>query len=457
VLETLRTMATARREVGPRAFGAYVVSMTHRASHVLEVLFLAGFAGLCGRRRDGAWHCDIAVAPLFETIDDLDRIEPLLDTLLRQPAYRALLAASGDTQEVMLGYSDSCKDGGILASSWGLYKAQKAIARLAGAHGIRCRIFHGRGGTIGRGGGPTHDAILAQPPGTVTGSIKFTEQGEVLSAKYADPDTATHELTVGITGLMQATCRPGAGGAPPCGDDPPAFVAVMEELARRGEDAYRDLTDRAPRFMDYFHEATPVSEIALLNIGSRPARRKKSERSKHSIRAIPWVFAWAQARQTLPAWYGIGSALAGWRDDDPARLDTLRAMYRDWPYFRALLGNSQMALSKSEFRIAEAYAGLCRDAAVADAFFPRIRAEHRATTAEILAVAEIPELLADNRRLGLSLARRDPYLDPINHIQLALLRRYRAVPRKSSREARRWLTPLLRSINALATGMRNTG
>ncbi|CCQ74276.1 phosphoenolpyruvate carboxylase [Magnetospira sp. QH-2] len=453
VLDVMATMKAVRDEIGPRTFGAYVISMTHQASHVLEVLFLAGFAGLCGRRTDGDWHCDIIVAPLFETIDDLERIEQVLGSLLDQPAYRTLLDVSGNCQEVMLGYSDSCKDGGILASSWGLYKAQKRIASMTAKHGVECRIFHGRGGTIGRGGGPTHDAILAQPPGTVNGSIKFTEQGEVLSAKYADPYTALYELTVGISGLIKAsrcltvTCTP----------DPAAYVETMESLARRGEDAYRTLTDHTPGFMDYFYEGTPVSEIGLLNIGSRPSHRKKTDRSKYSVRAIPWVFAWAQARQTLPAWYGIGSALNSWCGDEPSKRALLAEMYREWPYFKALLGNCQMALGKSEFSIAQAYAGLCADAAVTELFFSRIREEHDVTIDKIKAVSGVGDLLGENPRLKLSLAWRDPYLDPINHIQVALLRRYRSIPADHDKEATRWLTPLLRSINALATGMRNTG
>jgi phosphoenolpyruvate carboxylase len=452
-LAVLRCMVELRREISPRAFGAYVISMTHRASHVLEVMFLASFAGLCGRRTDGSWHCDILVAPLFETIEDLDRIGPVLDTLLDVPAYRELLAASGNLQEVMLGYSDSCKDGGILASSWGLYKAQKTIAAATAKRNLGCRIFHGRGGTIGRGGGPTHDAILAQPPGTVNGAIKFTEQGEVLSAKYAHADSAVYELTMGLTGLLKASrCLTVA-----CTPDPPEFVHAIEELARLGEEAYRDLTDRDPHFMDYFYGATPVTEIGLLNIGSRPSHRQKGNRSKYSVRAIPWVFAWALARQTIPAWYGIGSALAVWRGEEEGRLATLRAMEREWPFFRALLGNSEMSLSKSAMAIGREYASLCPDPAVTEEVFGRIVAEYRRTADEMLAVKDAGALLEDNPDLARSLERRDPYLDPINYIQVTLLDRYRCTPSDQAEEKTRWLSPLLRSINALATGMRNTG
>ena len=453
--ETLAVFQTVRdlhAEISDRAFGAYVISMTHQASHVLEVLFLSAFAGLSGRRADGSWHCALRVSPLFETIDDLARIRPVLQTLLELPSYRALLKASGDVQEVMLGYSDSCKDGGILASSWGLYRAQTEVARLAAGHGVKARVFHGRGGTVGRGGGPTHDAILSQPPGTLAGDIKFTEQGEVLSAKYANPETAVYELTMGLTGLMKASC----GIAFACKVDRADFIAVMDELARLGEAAYRDLTDYTPSFIDYFYEATPVSEIGLLNMGSRPSHRSKGDRSKYSVRAIPWVFGWGQSRQTLPAWYGLGSALEGWAGRDAGRLATLQEMAGEWPFFRALLANIAMSLSKCEMGIAHEYAQLCEDPAEGEALYARIRAEFRLTVDWVLRIMGQSDLLADNPRLALSLARRNPYLDPLNHIQVTALKRYRALPEDDPQRAE-WLTPLLRSINALAQGLRNTG
>ncbi len=453
VLAVMRAIAEARREISPRAIGAYVISMAHQASQVLEVLFLASFAGLCGRREDGSWFCDIRVSPLFETIDDLSRVKPVLDSLLDLPAYRALLAANGDIQEVMLGYSDSCKDGGILASSWNLYQAQKLIVQATSQRGLSCRLFHGRGGTVGRGGGPTHDAILAQPPGTLAGEIKFTEQGEVLSAKYSNAETAAYELTMGASGLLKAArCMLVA-----CTPDPPEFMAVMAELANRGEAAYRALTDNTPHFIDYFYEATPVSEIGLLNIGSRPSHRSKADRSKYSVRAIPWGFGWGQSRQTLPGWYGLGSAMESWRGDDPGRLDKLKKMYREWPFFRALLSNSEMSAAKSEMSIAREYAQLCRDPVVAEEIYQRIADEYRRTVEQVLAVSEHQTLLEDNPRLALSLARRNPYLDPLNHIQVVAIKRYRDAPDSDAYERGRWLTPVLRSINALATGLRNTG
>lgn len=452
ILDVMKTVKDLRDEVSQNAFGAYVISMTHEASHVLEVLFLAGFAGLRGRRADGTFTCDLRVSPLFETIDDLSRIRPVLETLLDLPSYRALLEASGNVQEVMLGYSDSCKDGGILASSWGLYNAQKEVATVTASRGITSRMFHGRGGTVGRGGGPTHDAILSQPPGTLSGDIKFTEQGEVLSAKYSNPETAVYELTMGLTGLMKASC----GVAFACGVDRTDFMEVMAELARLGEKAYRDLTDHTDSFIDYFYEATPVSEIGLLNIGSRPSHRAKGDRSKYSVRAIPWVFGWGQSRQTIPAWYGLGTALEEWCGKDDKRLEMLRQMANEWPFFKGLLGNIAMSLSKSEMAIAHEYSQLASDKDEAETIFQRVQAEYRLTVNWLLQVTGNKDLLSDNPRLALSLARRDPYLDPINYIQITALKRYRQYgPDDPARN--RWLEPLLRSINALAQGLRNTG
>ena len=455
-LEVFQVVARLREEISPRAFDSYVISMTHEASHVLEVLFLASFAGLAGRRADGSWHCELRVAPLFETIADLNRVEILLTRLLDQPTYRELLTAAGGVQDVMVGYSDSCKDGGILASNWGLYQAQQQAVALAAARGFGCRLFHGRGGTVGRGGGPVHDAILAQPPGTVRGQIKITEQGEVLSFKYQNLETAVYELTLGVTGLMKAS-RHLIQAVPA---DPPEAAAVMTELARHGEAAYRELTERTPGFMDYFYEATPVTEIGRLNLGSRPSHRAQGDRSKYSVRAIPWMFGWGLSRHTLPGWFGIGAALAAWRGDDPERLALLQRLYRDWPFLRTLLDNSQMSLSKVEVGIAREYARLCETADTETSIYERFRAEYERTCREILAVAQAATLLEENPTLAKSLERRNPYLDPLNHIQVTLLPRYRQAARDhgaDAPEAETWLRPLLRSINALAAGMRNTG
>ena len=412
---------------------------------------MARLAGLAGYE-NGEARCAIRIAPLFETIEDLTHIEPVMSRLLDNPTYSAMLKQVDNLQEIMLGYSDSCKDGGILASVWNLYEAQQRVTQLTNAHGVRCRLFHGRGGTVGRGGGPTHEAILSQPEGTVHGQIKFTEQGEVLSFKYSNQETAVYELTMGLTGLIKASANLVQPTAPERKD----YLATMDELARTGEAAYRQLTDHTEGFLDYFYEATPVNEIALLNIGSRPSHRKKGDRAKTSVRAIAWVFGWAQSRHTLPAWFGIGSALEQWRQNDPTRLAQLQKMYQQWPFFRALLSNTQMALFKAEPNIAKEYAALCVDKKTGKRVYKIFREEYTRTVTQVLNITNSQRLLEENPVLELSLTRRNPYLDPLNYIQLTLLKRYRDET-LSEEERENWLNPLLRSINAIAAGMRNTG
>jgi phosphoenolpyruvate carboxylase len=450
-LEVFTVMRSMQSEVSAKAFGNYVISMTHTASHILEVMYLAWLTGLAGKQ-DDEWFCQIRISPLFETIEDLDHAETILTHLLQNNTYRALLNKACHCQEIMLGYSDSCKDGGILASNWSLYTAQQKIISITSRYDIEVRLFHGRGGTVGRGGGPTHDAILSQPPGTVHGQIKFTEQGEVLRYKYSNPETAAYELSMGLTGLLKAS-RVVIG---PHVEDRRDHMHVMDELTRLGEHTYRDLIDNTEGLFDYFYEITPVTEIGLLNIGSRPSHRKQQDRSKSSIRAIPWVFGWAQSRHTLPAWYGLGTALETWRGQDPARLALLQTMYRDWPFFRSLLGNIQMALFKGEMNIAHEYTRLANDHRLAEDIYGKIRAEYLRTVTQVLNVCNSHQLLDDNPSLGLSLFRRNPYLDPLNNIQVTLLARYRN-PDLNDEQRERWLKPLLRSINAIASGMRNTG
>ena len=450
-LEVLDVISEMRNEVSAEAFGTYVISMTHNASHILELMWLAALTGLAGQTDDG-WFCHIKISPLFETIEDLEHIESVLTQLFDVPVYRELLKASGNLQEVMLGYSDSCKDGGIFASAWNLYEAQQKVIRMTNQHDIKCRMFHGRGGTLGRGGGPTHDAILSQPPATVHGQIKFTEQGEVLSYKYSNAETAVYELTMGITGLLKASRNVVQQDSQHCQE----YSGVMAELASYGEQAYRKLIDETDGLLDYFYEATPVTEIGLLNIGSRPSHRKQQDRSKSSIRAIPWVFGWAQSRHTLPAWYGIGSALQQWRQNQPERLQQLQVMYRDCPFFRALLGNTQMSLAKADMDIADEYRELAANAYNAAHIFQSIESEFDRTVEQIKAVARIHTILVEIPTLVLSLQRRNPYLDPLNHIQIKLLSRVRNEAMDTA-ERDKWLNPLLRSINAIASGMRNTG
>ncbi|NOQ79872.1 MAG: phosphoenolpyruvate carboxylase [Gammaproteobacteria bacterium] len=451
IIQVFDVVLRLRREISPKLFNQYVISMTHTASHVMEVMFIARLSGLLGHK-DGKAFSYITVSPLFETVEDLEHIEPVMSVLFDNEVYNKYLKAAGNLQEVMLGYSDSCKDGGILASSWNLYGAQRRITELANEKGIDIRLFHGRGGTIGRGGGPTYEAILAQPFGSVHGQIKFTEQGEVLSNKYSNSETAVYELVMGISGLMKSSsCLVKAKR-----DDNPKFLNTMTQLAKTGEDSYRALTDKTPGFLDYFYEATPVSEIGLMNIGSRPSHRKTGDRSKSSVRAIGWVFGWAQSRHTLPAWYGIGTALNQYIEHDDANLKRLRRMYKKWPYFNALLDNTQMALFKADMDIAKEYAELCKDEKIRDSVYELIRDEYNLTMKNIFKIAQIDELLEHNPILKLSLGRRQAYLDSLVHIQLTLLKRYRNET-LTTEEQDVWLSPLLRSINAIAGGMRNTG
>ena len=450
VLDVFTVMRELRNEVSEHAFGNYVISMTHHASHVFEVLALAKICGLVSLE-EGKLKASIQVTPLFETIDDLTRIEEILEDLFSNSTYTNLIGSYKDSklQEVMLGYSDSCKDGGILSSSWSLYKAQQQVLGISKKYQIECRLFHGRGGTVGRGGGPTHNAILAQPNKTVRGMIKITEQGEVLSYKYAVPQSASYELELAISGLIKASAHLVIDDTV-CTNN---FEEIMSEMSLVGEKKYRDLTDDKEGIMDYFYEATPVQELAELNIGSRPSHRKKTQRSKYSIRAIPWVFGWSLSRHTLPAWYGLGSALNTMVASDESNMDKLKTMYSDWPFFRVLLDNIQMALAKSDLGIARDYSLLVKDRNAANQIIDDIEKEYESTVQTLLRIVGSDQLLSDNTKLSLSLSRRQPYLDPLNYIQVMLLKAHREIPDEDTVN----LDPLLRTIHAIATGMKNTG
>jgi phosphoenolpyruvate carboxylase len=413
---------------------------------------MAKIAGLAGYTDADGWVNRLSVAPLFETIEDLAHIRQVMTGLLENPVYRGLLAAMGDEQEVMIGYSDSCKDGGIVSSSWVLYQAQKELTELGHRYGVHVRIFHGRGGTVARGGAPTHKAILAQPPGTVRGSIKITEQGEVLSSKYDNLETAVYELTVMASGVLQASrCT-----VQEMHDDRQEYLDAFAELARLGEDAYRDLTRHTDGFLEYFYEITPIEGISHLNIGSRPSHRSKQDLSLDSIRAIGWVFGWSQSRHTLPAWYGVGSALERFIDGSDDNLALLQRMYQEWPFFNTFLSNIQMSLSKANMDIASEYASLAPEKDRGRQIFDKIRAEYDRTVERVLQVAQEEQLLTETPTLARSIRRRDPYIDPLNHIQLMLLRRFKD-ERLSEQEREKWLSLLLRSINGIAAGQRNTG
>ncbi|MBL7003468.1 MAG: phosphoenolpyruvate carboxylase [Gammaproteobacteria bacterium] len=452
--EVFKVMKSMRNEVSTESFGSYVISMTHSASHIMEVMFLGYIVGLAGRQHE-KWFNHLQISPLFETIEDLSHIYEVLDTLLANSTYKNLLTSNSNLQEVMLGYSDSCKDGGFLSSAWGLYQAQLKVIDITNKHQVQCRMFHGRGGTIGRGGGPTHDAILSQPHNTVFGQIKFTEQGEVLSNKYNNVETASYELSLGVTGLMKASMCVIKNCETEKVED---FYPVMQELSDLSEKSYRDLTDDTPGFFDYFYEATPVSEIGLMNIGSRPSHRKKGDASKSSVRAIPWVFGWAQSRHTLPAWYGFGYAFEKWIDNNPSGMALLQKMNEKWPFFNSIISNSQMALVKSDMVAAQEYANLCTDKTLADKVFGMIKSENEKTIKYVLEIANLDSLLENDPLLSLSLTRRDPYLDPLGFIQINLLKKYRAqLLIDDNPDNNQWKDPLLSSINSIAAAMRNTG
>ena len=344
----------------------------------------------------------------------------------------------------MLGYSDSNKDGGYLSSSWTLYKATGDLMRVCRAHGVRLRLFHGRGGTVGRGGGPSYEAVLSQPPGSVDGALRLTEQGEVIASKYADPENGRHNLEILAAATLEASLVAGPE------DGRGRRTKIMEELSQLALAAYRALVRDTPGFMEFFRTATPFSEIARLNIGSRPASRKASDRLE-DLRAIPWVFSWSQCRVMLPGWYGFGAAVSQWLEQKRGTLQELQEMHASWPFFRVLLSNLDMVLAKTDLGLAARYAELA-DARAREAVFPRIEAEWRAARDRLFAIMGESEFLADNPTLARSIRNRFAYLDALNHIQLALLRRYRAGDTDE-----RTLRAIHLSINGLAAALRNSG
>lgn len=442
-LNILRAAAEMQQRYGKGAIANYVISKADGVSDVLEVVLLLREVGLY---RPQLHEIDLDVVPLFETIDDLRRCGEIVDRLLALPIYRKLVDSRGGVQEIMLGYSDSNKDGGYLTSGWELWKAETALVESCRRHGVRLRLFHGRGGTVGRGGGPSYQAILAQPSGAVSGAIRITEQGEVIAAKYSNPEVGRRNLEALAAATIEASLLSSA--APP----PPPFIAAMEKLSASAYRAYRGLVYETPGFEDYFWEATVIGEIVHLNLGSRPASRRPSRRIA-DLRAIPWVFSWAQCRLMLPGWYGFGSAVRAWLAEHPADgMTTLRAMYREWPFFAALLSNMDMVLAKSDIAIAERYASLVTDAALRETIFTRLRGEWQATVAVLLDIMEQKSLLESNPLLSRSIRNRFPYLDPLNHVQIELLKRHRAGNTDEGT-----VRDIHRTINGIATGLRNSG
>jgi phosphoenolpyruvate carboxylase len=443
-LAILRAAGDAHRLYGDDSVPHYVISKANDASDLLEVAVLLKEVGLL-HPRDGRLSVDIV--PLFETIGDLQRCGEVMEALFTQPEYRRLLASRGNVQEVMLGYSDSNKDGGYLTSTWELYKAELALIETFARHHIGLRLFHGRGGSVGRGGGPSYQAILAQPAGAVQGAIRITEQGEVIAAKYSNAEVGRRNLETLAAATLEATLldslRP----------DPRAeYLTAMDELSTHAYREYRGLVYETAGFDRYFREATVIGEIANLNIGSRPASRTGSRRIE-DLRAIPWVFSWSQCRLMLPGWYGFGTAVGAWLQDHPDDgMAMLRTMYRDWPFFKTTLSNMDMVLAKSDIAIASRYAELVSDAALREAIFGRLRAEHDRCIRVLLAITEQTTLLEQNPLLARSIRNRFPYIDPLNHVQIELLRRHRAGATDET-----LVQGIHLSINGIAAGLRNSG
>ena len=449
-LGMLVAAARAVAVFGSRAVPNYIISMCESVSDMLEAAVLLKEAGLLRLAEAGPGHdtyAPVGIVPLFETIDDLQRGSSILEAALELPLYRRLVAARGDSQEVMLGYSDSNKDGGYLAANWALYRAELDLVESARKTGIRLRLFHGRGGTVGRGGGPSYDAILAQPPGAVKGSLRLTEQGEVIAAKYAEPRIAHRNLEALLAATLESTLLDVEG----LGDAAGPAYQVLDDLAARAQRAYAELVHETPGFVEYFKASTPVSEIGSLNIGSRPTSRKPTT-SISDLRAIPWVLAWSQSRVMLPGWYGTGTAFEEFIAEDQSRLQVLRDLYARWPFFATVLSNMAQVLAKSDMGLAARYSELVDDEALRRRVFDKIVDEHDRTLRMHQLITGQDDLLADNPALARSVFNRFPYLEPLNHLQVELLRRYRGGDTEELVQR-----GILLTMSGLATALRNSG
>ncbi len=470
-IQTFRIAAAILEQVSPESITTYIISMTRGASDLLAVLLFAKEARLY---QPDAGVSRLDIVPLFETGADLAGCAAIVTACLDLPVYREHLRLRGDVQEIMIGYSDSNKDVGFVAANWALYQAQRALRDLAPQHAIQLRLFHGRGGAIGRGGGPANQAILAQPPGSVGSQIKITEQGEVIADRYGMPALAHRHLEQLVNAVLRA-------GFAPHENAPPEWEHTLEQLAAISRRHYRALVYEHPDFRRYFRTATPIDEISRLKIGSRPASRKNSDRIE-DLRAIPWVFSWMQSRHTLPGWYGLGYALEAFvedresdesplsvvssqlrgttdngqlTNDKTGKLKLLQEMYGRWPFFRTMIESAQMILGKADLDIAQRYADLVPEPAVAQAIFGAILAEHERTCRMVCQVAQIERLLDNNPVLQRSIARRNPYVDPLSYIQVELLRRLRAAPEGPDHAALE--DAILLSISGIAAGLKNTG
>jgi phosphoenolpyruvate carboxylase len=442
-LEVLRAAAQAHSVFGANVIPQCIISMCQGVSDMLEVAVLLKEVGLV----DPTGRSALNIVPLFETIEDLQACAAIMARLFSLHDYRRLVDSRGAVQEVMLGYSDSNKDGGFVTSGWELYKAEIGLIEVFERHHVRLRLFHGRGGSVGRGGGPSYDAIIAQPGGAVNGQIRITEQGEIISSKYSNPEVGRNNLEILAAATLEASLLQPKHSAPRA-----EYLQTMEELSALAYKAYRGLVYETEGFVDYFWASTVITEISTLNIGSRPASRKKT-RAIEDLRAIPWVFSWAQCRLMLPGWYGFGSAVEIWLKQHPDKgMPFLQELYREWPFFRTLLSNMDMVLAKSSIAIASRYAELVPDEILREKIFGRIRSEWHNCIETLLDIMGQDRLLQGNPLLERSIRNRFPYLDPLNHVQVELLKEHRA-----QNPDEQVLRGIQLTINGISAGLRNSG
>ncbi|MFK5981216.1 MAG: phosphoenolpyruvate carboxylase [Rhizobiaceae bacterium] len=444
-LGIFKMAAKLKKQFGNNAIRNSIISNTQSASDLLELAVILKQIGLVSPEGETSMH----LIPLFETIGDLQACPEIMDRLLSISEYRRLVDAMGGVQEIMLGYSDSNKDGGFITSSWELYKAEIKLIELFKKHGVKLRLFHGRGGTVGRGGGPSYDAILAQPNGAVNGHLRLTEQGEIISSKYTNPQLSRRNLETLVAATLEASLLQKARPEPDT-----AFLDAMDEISNTAFKKYRDLVYDDPNFVEYFWNATVINEIAGLNIGSRPASRKKTH-AVEDLRAIPWVFSWSQCRLMVPGWYGFGTAVNAYIEAHGSDgLETLRTMFAKWQFFQAQLSNMDMVLAKTNLSIAKRYADLVPDKELGSAIFKKIQDEWQLTVDMLFEITGQEKFLQSNPLLARSIQNRFPYLDPINHIQVELMRKYRE---KDADQDEKILRGIQLTINGISAGLRNSG